>query len=127
MSPFVEKQRSTVRVAKGPATFHDRAGEGAACVTEQLALEQFRGDRRAVHCNKRAGAMRPMPMDGAGNELLPGSRFAGDEHRGVTIGDEADRLLYRAHRGARSNQVVAIGGRRRRCYGVARSSRAQHP
>ena len=71
-----------------------------------------------------------MPVDGARNDLFPGSGFTGDEHRGVTIGDESDRLLDRAHRGARTrrrsrsvrgegliargNSVAAAGDRGRR-------------
>jgi hypothetical protein len=63
-----------------------------------------------------------MAMDGADHNLLSGSRFASDEHCGVAICDEADRLLHRTHRSALSDQFVIIAGRGRQSFTAPREA-----
>ena len=60
----------------------DGAGEGALLVAEDLALEQRLGDGRAV--DRHVGHRHALAqlMDGLGDHLLAGARFAGDQHRG---------------------------------------------
>ena len=57
-------------------------GERALVVAEQLGLDQLLGDRGAVDLDERLARARAVPMDGARDQLLAGSRFPGDEHRG---------------------------------------------
>ncbi len=64
-----------------PALLRARAGERAALVAEQLALEQRLGDRGAVHRDERLAARRAFVVDAAREQLLAGARLAHDQHR----------------------------------------------
>ena len=60
-----------------------RVGERALRVTEQLALEQRLGHRRAVDRDERP-VLAPRPLvDRARDDLLAGAALAGDQHRRV--------------------------------------------
>ena len=48
-------------------------------------------------------------MDGAGDQFLAGSAFAGDQHRGIEIGDAADELIDALHLRAGADEPVATG------------------
>jgi hypothetical protein len=67
---------------------------------------------------------RRMRVDGAGHALLPRARLARDEHRRVAGGGAADELPHGEHRGARSDEGVALrcsaGGWFGRALGLAR-------
>ena len=84
-----------------PGLRFDRAGERAAHVAEQLALEQRVDDRRAVDRDERLGAARAGLMKGAGRELLAGAGLAADQHhlrvRRQPL-DQAEHFLH--HRAA---------------------------
>ena len=58
-----------------------RAGEAAALVTEQLALDELRGDSAAVERQEGAFAPPGELVDGLGGELLAGAALA-DQHDG---------------------------------------------
>ena len=60
-----------------------RAGERAALVTEQLALDQLGWNRGAVDLDERPRRERALAVDVRGEQLLAGSRFAGQQHAGV--------------------------------------------
>jgi hypothetical protein len=111
--------KGTLPVAYGPR-------KSAPNMAEHLALEQFRRDRGAIDGNERARTAPSVAMDGAGNDLLSGSRLAGDEHGGIAIGDAANRLGDRAHRRACSHQLVAIDGRQARRW-LPPLARPYHP
>ena len=55
------------------------AGERAAAMAEQLALEHVAGHRRAVERDERLLRARGMRVNGAGQDLLAGAALAGDE------------------------------------------------
>ena len=59
------------------------AGERAALVAEQLALDQLGGNRRAVDLDERPRRERALAVDVRGQQLLAGARFAGEQHAGV--------------------------------------------
>jgi len=67
--------------------------EGALLVAEQLALDEFLGDGRAVDLDE--GPLGPLALvvDRAGHELLSRAVFTHDEDPGVRRGDDADHLL----------------------------------
>ena len=71
---------------KRPSRRADRAGERAALVAEQLALEQRLGERRAVQLHERALGARAALVDGGRDQLLAGARLAGDQHAGARDG-----------------------------------------
>ena len=50
-------------------------------MAEQLALDQARGDRAAVHLHQRPLLARAAVVDGAGDEFLAGAGFAGRSAR----------------------------------------------
>ena len=49
-------------------------------------------------------------MNGAGDQFLAGAAFAGDQHRGIEIGDAMHQLVDPLHLRTRSDQLVATGG-----------------
>src|SRR6185295_2438521 len=56
LADLVEEQRAAVGALDQALLGGDRAGERAALVAEQLALEQLAAERRAVEPDERAGA-----------------------------------------------------------------------
>ena len=73
------------------------AGECAADVAEQLALEERLDDRRAVHGDEALRRARPELVKCAGDELLAGAGLAGDERRARVRRqppDQAEDLLH---------------------------------
>ncbi len=60
-----------------------RTGEGAAFVTEQLALEQLFGNRRAIDRDETRTLAPALRMQGTRHQLLAGAALAEDEHRGI--------------------------------------------
>src|SRR5439155_23330523 len=62
---LVEEQRAAVGEFEPADAVAHRAGEGAADVTEELALEQFARDRRAIDPDQRPVAAVARLVDGA--------------------------------------------------------------
>ncbi len=56
VADFVEEDRAAVRQLELAAAVGHRAGERAAHVTEQLALDQLLGNRGAIDLDERPGA-----------------------------------------------------------------------
>ena len=56
VADLVEEERAAVGLLEAPAAHRLRAGEGAALVAEELALEQVLGDRRGVDRDEGAWA-----------------------------------------------------------------------
>ncbi|MCY1309180.1 hypothetical protein D9M69_617180 [compost metagenome] len=52
-------------------------------MTEKLALEQLRRDRRTVHSDQRVFGTLAGLVDGPGDQLLAGTRLAVDQHTGI--------------------------------------------
>ena len=107
------------------------AGERAAHVPEQLALEQRLDDRRAVDGDEAPVAARAGAMQRARDELLAGAGLAGDRARcarAAPAGGSAEQLLHQrpAADHAAELQPPARGRARStaRCAG-ARSRRAR--
>ena len=75
-------------------------------MAEQLALEERRWHRRAVHGDERLVAAGRQIVKRASNQLLTGTGLAGDQHGGVAIGDPADHLDRLADRGAVAGDAV---------------------
>src|SRR5204862_3799730 len=82
-----------------------RSGEGALLVTEQLALDQLRRNRRAVELHERPVGASAVLVDRARDELLAGAVLPGDEHaararRGLRdlVEDEPHRAALAHHR-----------------------------
>src|SRR5256714_260527 len=113
--------------------------EGTALVSEQLALEQRRGQGRAVELDERSGRTRAPVVERAGEQLFTGAGLTRDQDGGVTVWHDSRRALERrferrafAHdvaEGAANRadeQQKAAGGRHRTpsAVGVTRTSTA---
>jgi len=93
-----------------PAAAVERAGEGAALVAEQLALDQLARDGGHVDGDEGAGAAAAVIVQRAGDQLLAGAGFAVDHDgqvRGREPGDAAVDLLHR-DRAADQRQALLV-------------------
>ena len=123
VADLVEQERAAVGLEKQAAMVLARVGEGAATVTEQLALEQVLGNRGTVDGEERRLAARAGGVQRAGQHLLAGPALAQQQHRRVGVGG-AQRQLQRApHRGRFGDDLDRAGAR----HGVRARQLAPHP
>ncbi len=92
----------------------DGAGERAFLAAEQLALDERRRNRGAVHAHHRPAAARAPIVDLCRENLFSRPGFPGQEHRGVGGGDLLDLGQHAQHGRAlavhrpRSGQVLPV-------------------
>ena len=79
-----------------------RPGERALLVAEQLAFEQFVGERRAIDFDQRARPARRSIVNGARDEFFPDAAFTANEDGDVAVGDALDHQRDLPHRLARA-------------------------
>ena len=77
-------------------------------VPEQLALEQPGGDGGAVQLHERPAAAAAQVVDGAGDQLLAGTRLPLDEHGGVGRRDDLDLLQHLLQRRALADDLLEV-------------------
>ena len=77
-------------------------------MTEQLALDQLLGDRRAVDLDEGLVLAERVAVDGASDQLLAGAALAGDQHRGVRRRGPAHRVPHLLERRAAAHHPVAL-------------------
>ena len=94
---LVEEQRSAVRFFEQPAPRDLRVGECAACVTEQLRLDQVRRDRRAIELDEGLRRTPALPMNRVRDQLFPGAALAANQHARFGGRDLLDRLAQALH------------------------------
>ena len=63
-------------------------------MAEQFTLQEARRDGRTVHFDKRPLPPAAAIMKGTGNEFLPGSCFALNEHSGIRRRDDLHLLEH---------------------------------
>ena len=80
LADLVEKERSRISELEPPEPALGGAGKCALLVAEQLTLEQRLRERADVLGDERLGAPVGEHVDRAGDELLPRSALALDEH-----------------------------------------------
>ena len=100
LADLVEEQRAAGCVGEEAHARRLRVGECAARVAEELALEQRRRHGRAVDAEERPRASRPVVVQRARDELLSRAALAGDEDRGVAVGDPRHEVEDALHRRA---------------------------
>src|SRR4030095_15296248 len=93
----VEEQRSAVSELELPLAIVDGAGERALAMAEQFRLDQFLGDRRAVHVDDLLLGARRQAMQGPRDDFLSAAVLAGDEHAAVRGGGAANLLIELLH------------------------------
>src|SRR5439155_8973160 len=86
-----------VRLLELPDPCVRRARERAPLVAEQLALEEFRRQRRAIDFHERAVAPRRALMDRARHQLLADAALAAEQDGDVAVGDLFDDGGDRTH------------------------------
>ena len=109
VADLVEEDRAAVGDLELAAPIRDGAGERAAHVAEQLALDQLFGNRRAVDLDERRRPAPAQRVDRARDELLAGAVLAVDEHAAVGRRRHRHLLAQLAHRVALAHhRLVAI-------------------
>ena len=84
----------------------DGAGEGAADVAEELALEEVLGERGAVDGDEGVVAAGALEVDGPGGHLLARPALAGDQDGRVRRGDLLDEDVDLLHRPALADHLL---------------------
>ena len=100
--------------SKRPTRVGQGAGECPFLVTEQLALEQIRGDRAAIDRHERMARAAGQLVDMARDHLLAGAGLAEDQHVGVEGRHLLDQPMNGAHGARGAARPEAVGARLRR-------------
>src|SRR5262249_39796593 len=87
LANLVQKYGAVIGQLKPSDALCDGASEGPFLVTKKLAFEQAGWNRGATQFDERAVLPAAVSVYGAGDQLLACSRFAGDQHRGISPGD----------------------------------------
>ena len=103
---LVEEDRPPLRHVEAPDPVADGAGEGAAHVAEELALEELARERPAVHRDEGAGAAGGVRVEGAGDELLAGAALARHEDRRLAPVERLDEVDDPEHDGGAGDEAV---------------------
>ena len=90
LADLVQEQHALVRDLEQAGLAHDRAGERALLVAEQLALQQAFRHGGAVDGDEGLRGARARGVDGPGDQLLAGAAFALDEDGQVGARDPGD-------------------------------------
>src|SRR5580765_7042832 len=97
LAELVDEQGPGMREREDAFAMLRRAGERALHVTEEVALHQAFGNRRAVERDQRAITARARVVDRARDELLAGAALAVDADVDVTDRDFRDARENLAH------------------------------
>ena len=84
---LVEENRRAIRQLEPSDLLRDRVGVGAFLPAEELALDQRRGNRRAVHAHHLPGAAPAAGVDVGREQFLAGARFTEQQHGRVSRRD----------------------------------------
>ena len=119
LADLVEKDRAAVGRLEQPALLPIGAGERAALVAEQLALEQRFRQRRAGDVHERLRRAAAVVVNHLGGQILAGAALARQQHRRRRA--RRDLLEQRLHRGdgrrLADDAIEAVG------LGLARAQR----
>ena len=102
---FIQKQRPAVGHLKPADFLLQRAGEGAALVAKQFALEQSGRNRGAVQRDKRQIPARTDTVNRPRHQLFAGAGFTENQHGGVSRGDYFEQLFHPVESGAGSHHL----------------------
>ena len=70
---LVEEECPTCRGSKDADSVRERAGESAAAIAKQFALDQFSGQGSAIHRNELVRRAATGGMNGARQQFFPGA------------------------------------------------------
>src|SRR4029453_12177219 len=97
VTDLVEEKGAFVRLREETRARRPGAGEGAAGVAEELALEKRLGHRRAVDGDERLAPPRTAIVQGARDDFLAGSPLARPQHRRARVDDAFEHVVDRSH------------------------------
>ena len=104
LADLVEEKRASVGGLDETEAALGRAGERAALMTEQLALEERVRDRAAIDDDEWLLAACRQAVDQPGHQLLAGSALALNQHGGIGRRHTLHASEQRAHAGAGRHQ-----------------------
>ena len=97
---FIEQDRAPFGQLEAADPRGIGAGECAPLVAKQFALHELRRKGRAIEADQRSSTAQAGRVQTAGDQLLAGSAFAGDQHRFVGRSGLRNSLPEQAHGGA---------------------------
>ena len=106
---LVEKDRAGVGGLEPPGAVGDRAGERAADVAEEFALQQALGERAAIDADEGTAASRRKLVDRLGDKLLAGAGLAHKQDRRIRHGHPPRHGVDLHHRRPRPDQALDRG------------------
>ncbi len=119
LADLVEKDRAAGGSVEPAGLLAVGAGERAALVAEQLALDQALGKAPQLTRMNGPAPRSEWRCSAVADQLLAGTAFADDQDRRVGRGREADRLEDLTHRGTLADQL-GLGVSMRRRIGSSR-------
>ena len=108
VADLVEEDRAAVGQLEAPGPHRDGAGERALFVSEQLALDQRRRQRRAVDAHERAGMPAAAIVQRAREQFLAGAGRPEQQHAGVGRRHLRQPRQRQAQRRALADDVVEV-------------------
>src|SRR6185437_10817556 len=103
---LVEEECAFVRLLEASLPGADRAGEGAAHVTEELGFEQRFGNGAAVERDEAIRAPRTAVVNRARRQLFAGPGLARNQNRARRARDGLEQVKQVPHRVAASDETV---------------------
>ena len=97
VADFVEEEGAVAGLLEVAFAGAHRAGEGAFFVAEEFGFNQGFGDGAAGDGDEGLVGAGAEIVNGAGDQFLAGAAFAGDQNRGIEVGDAADQLIDALH------------------------------
>src|SRR5262249_14165918 len=80
---LIQKEGSVVGEFKAADFLRDGSGKRTLLMTEEFALQQVKGNGRAIQLHKRASAACADIVNGFGDQLLTSTCFPEDQHRRI--------------------------------------------
>ena len=127
LGDFIEKERAAVGLAEEALLVGDRAGEGAAPVSEQLAFDQRVGNGATVDGDERPLPAHRRVVDQSRHQLLAGAAFPGDENGALGARHLLNETQQTLHLGRLRDEILVEREQRRRACGRLPSHLNRHP
>ena len=108
LADLVEEQRAAFGQLEAALLGRVRARERAFLVAEQLRFDEGVRQRGTAHLDERPLRSQRVVVNGLGDELLAGARFAADQHGRVGARHLRHLLVDQAHRPARAKDVREV-------------------
>ena len=126
LADLVEEQRAAAGGLEIPGLALVGAGERAALVPEQLALEERLRERAAVEPDERPRRARALAVDLLGDHLLADAGLAQQQHRGLRRRHAPHPLEDLRHRGIADHHTGELARDRRGVAPVTLPGRLRH-